>query len=126
MSYLHGSTGLVWIYKSSVGLQDKRPTSRQAPEIEQSDRKKCYYKRGPRPRSMGPSQDCYFLLLCLVALFLLGSEAMLVWTARWAQELQDLPGSTNLAWVYKSSVSLQDKPWTSRRAPDIEFSDRKM
>ena len=31
-----------------------------------------------------------------------------------------------LAWVYKSSVGLQDKPPKSKQAPNIEFSARKM
>ena len=39
---LPGSISLAWVYKSSVGLQDKRPKGRQAPNIEHTPRKKCY------------------------------------------------------------------------------------
>ena len=40
-------------------------------------------------------------------------------------DLLDLPGSFSLAWVYKSSVGLQDKRPNGRQAPDIEITARK-
>ena len=54
---LPGSISLAWVYESSVGLQDKRPKGRQAPNIEHSPRKKCDQKKGTRPGSLGPVQD---------------------------------------------------------------------
>ena len=60
-----------------------RPTSRQAPNIELSARKKRDEKRGPRPGSLGPV------------------------LARARPNLHAI-----LAWVYKSSVDLQVQRWS--------------
>ena len=47
---LPGYISLAWVYKSRVGLQDKRPKGRHAPDIEFSAHKKCDYG------SVGPVQ----------------------------------------------------------------------
>ena len=74
---------LAWVYKSSADLQDKRPQSRQAPNIEFSVRMKCDRKKraqawvaGRSRAGPGPARASY------------------------------LNGSTGLALVYKSSVGL--------------------
>ena len=77
-----GSISLAWVYKFSVGLQDKRPKGRQAPNIEHSPHKKCNYKRGPGPvpgpsPEPGPAQRARHTCMGLL----------------------DLPGSISLAWV---------------------------
>ena len=91
-SYLPGSTSLAWVYKPSVGLQDKPPQRRQAPNIEHSPRKKCYEKGGPA-QVPGP-----------------GPGPGLAQRARHTCiRLLDLPGSISPAWKEERRKKKEEK-----------------